>query len=104
MQPDVQARAEVSAHLNQRPVLHNDCTELGLRLELEAKEREAAEWEALYVIAVQQVQALRESERMLEQAIDYELEKSDFLAAALQHYASHAWNDIKYELEAKGWL
>jgi hypothetical protein len=90
--PDEQARAEVSAHLNRTCIQAAHVSDVS---------READEWQVLFGIAIGVVEELREDLRDLIGDLDYELERSSFLEAALQHYASHAWNDIKRELGAR---
>ena len=97
--PDEQARAEVEANLN-RPPLRNACTDVSDDSDLLNALVEASETlSSFFSVALNLAEELRTEVRELEAAIDYELEKSDFLEQMLQRYASHAWNDIKRELE-----
>jgi hypothetical protein len=109
--PDEQAREEVQAILNRITSPENRLEFLQYRFDrykeaaTEAFERERAraekaetaaeEYEALYGISVRRIFELYDERDGLGAEIDYLLEKLDFLEAALQNYASHAWNDLK---------
>lgn len=126
--PDVQARAEISAVLNRPPLLipydperdveglqyrlrkmHETATEL--KEERDNALRASYEWETLYTIAIGAVLDLREKLRQREDDVrswglvaQQTQQEIDYLTSGLKNYAAHAWNDIKRDLESKGWL